>query len=48
MAWLAAQTANGAGIGAEWLLHLGVIAAWGMVAAVLAWRLFRWEPRRGR
>jgi ABC-type multidrug transport system permease subunit len=48
MAWLAAQTTYGAGIGAEWLLHLGVIAAWGVVAALLAWRLFRWEPRHSQ
>lgn len=46
MSWVAAQTSYGAGVGSEWLLHLGVVAAWGIVAAVLAWRLFRWEPRR--
>jgi len=46
MAWLAAQTSSGATPGGEWLMHLGVIAAWGLVAGLLAWRLFRWEPRR--
>ena len=28
MAWLAAQTSSGATPGGEWLMHLGVIAAW--------------------
>jgi ABC-type multidrug transport system permease subunit len=46
MAWLATQTAYGAGVGSEWLLHAAAIAAWGVVAGLLAWRLFRWEPRR--
>ena len=46
MSWLATQTAYGAGIGSEWLLHAAAIAVWGAVAALLAWRLFRWEPRR--
>ncbi len=48
MAWLAAQTTSGANVGAEWLMHLGVVAAWGLLAGLLAWRLFRWEPRRSR
>ena len=46
MAWLAAQTTSGAGLGGEWLMHLGAVAAWGLVAGLLAWRLFRWEPLR--
>jgi ABC-type multidrug transport system permease subunit len=46
MSWLATQTAYGAGVSSEWLLHAAVIAAWGAVAGLLAWRLFRWEPRR--
>ena len=46
MAWIAAQTTSGGEFAAEWFLHLGVIAGWGAVAALLAWRLFRWEPRR--
>ncbi len=46
MSWLATQTAYGAGIGSEWLVHAAAIAVWGGVAALLAWRLFRWEPRR--
>jgi ABC-2 type transport system permease protein len=46
MAWLAAQTSSGAAIGSAWLVHAGVIALWGLAAALLAWRLFRWEPRR--
>ena len=45
MSWLATQTAYGAGVGGEWLLHAAAIAVWGGVAALLAWRLFRWEPR---
>ena len=46
MAWIAAQTTSGADLGLEWLGHLGAVAAWGIVAGLLAWRLFRWEPRR--
>jgi ABC-2 type transport system permease protein len=46
MSWLAAQSSSGAAIGSEWAMHLAVLALWGVVAAVLAWRLFRWEPRR--
>ena len=46
MAWAAAHTAAGDPLDATWLLHVGVIAAWGLVAGLLAWRLFRWEPRR--
>jgi ABC-type multidrug transport system permease subunit len=46
MSWLATQTAYGAGIGSEWLMHAAAVAVWGAVAALLAWRLFRWEPRR--
>jgi len=45
MSWLATQTAYGAGVGSEWLLHAAAIAVWGGVAGLLAWRLFRWEPR---
>ena len=45
MSWLATQTAYGAGVGGEWLMHAAAIAVWGGVAALLAWRLFRWEPR---
>lgn len=45
MSWLATQTAYGAAIGSEWLLHAAAIAVWGGVAGLLAWRLFRWEPR---
>jgi ABC-2 type transport system permease protein len=48
MAWLAAQTSSGASIGSEWAIHLGVVVLWGLVAALLAWRLFRWEPRQKR
>jgi ABC-type multidrug transport system permease subunit len=48
MAWLAAQTSSGAAPGTEWLMHLGVVVAWGLVAGLLAWRLFRWEPRKSR
>ena len=44
MAWLAAQTTSGGEFAAEWFLHLAVVAVWGVVAALLAWRLFRWEP----
>jgi ABC-2 type transport system permease protein len=46
MSWIAVQTSSGASIGTDWALHLGVILLWGAVAALLAWRLFRWEPRR--
>ncbi len=46
MAWIAAQTTSGADFTAEWFLHLGVVACWGVVAGLLAWWLFRWEPRR--
>lgn len=45
MAWAAAHTAAGDPLDATWLLHVGVITAWGAVAGLLAWRLFRWEPR---
>lgn len=47
MAWVAAQTSSGGAIDSTWLGHMGVIALWGIVAGLLAWRLFRWEPRRG-
>ena len=42
MAWEAAHTAAGDPLDATWLLHVGVITAWGAVAGLLAWRLFRW------
>ena len=45
MAWLAAQTSSGAAIGSEWAMHLGVVLLWGVIAGLLSWRLFRWEPR---
>lgn len=28
-------------------VHLAVMAAWGVGAALVAWRFFRWEPRSG-
>ena len=46
MARAAATASSGQVLGTAWLIDLGVIALWGLVAAVLAWRLFRWEPRR--
>jgi ABC-type multidrug transport system permease subunit len=46
MAWASAHTAVGDPLDSTWLLHVGVIIAWGVVAGLLAWRLFRWEPRR--
>ena len=47
MAHAAAQASSGQALDAGWLAHLGVITLWGVVAGLLAWRLFRWEPRRG-
>jgi ABC-type multidrug transport system permease subunit len=46
MAWASAHTAVGDPIDSAWFLHVGVILLWGVVAGLLAWRLFRWEPRR--
>ncbi len=46
MSWVAAQTSSGAAIGSAWAMHMAVIALWGAAAALLSWRLFRWEPRR--
>lgn len=46
MAWASAHTAVGDPLDSTWLLHVGVIVLWGVVAGLLAWRLFRWEPRR--
>jgi ABC-2 type transport system permease protein len=45
MSALAVVASSGQDIGAVWWGHLGVIALWGLVAALLAARLFRWEPR---
>jgi len=46
MSWLAVQTSSGGDLGAAWAMHLAAIALWGIVAALLSWRFFRWEPRR--
>lgn len=46
MAWAATHTAVGDPLDATWLMHVGVIVLWGVVAGLLAWRLFRWEPRK--
>lgn len=35
---------SGQELGSEWWLHLAVVALWGLAAAALATRLFRWEP----
>lgn len=47
MSYVAVQASSGQAVGIEWLGHIAVIAAWGLVAAIIASRLFRWEPRRG-
>ncbi len=46
MAFVAAQASSGQALGAEWLLHLAAISVWGVVAALLTVKFFRWEPRR--
>lgn len=46
MSWIAVQTSTGAAFDSQWFQHLGVILLWLAVAALLSWRLFRWEPRR--
>ena len=45
MSAVAVVASSGQDLGALWWGHLGVIAVWGLVAALLAARLFRWEPR---
>jgi ABC-type multidrug transport system permease subunit len=45
MSWIAVQTSSGAALDAAWFQHLGVIMLWLVLAVLLAWRLFRWEPR---
>lgn len=42
----AVAASSGAALDAAWWGHLGVVALWAALAALLAWRLFRWEPRR--
>ena len=37
---------SGQDLGSAWWGHIAVIALWGLVAAVVAARAFRWEPRR--
>lgn len=46
MSWIAVQTSSGSAIDSDWLLHGGVIVLWGVVGALLAWRIFRWEPKK--
>ncbi|MFC6238080.1 ABC transporter permease [Longivirga aurantiaca] len=45
MAALTVAASSGQGLGTAWWGHLGVIALWGLAAAAVAWRTFRWEPR---
>lgn len=42
----AVSASSGAALDAAWWGHLGVVALWAALAALVAWRLFRWEPRR--
>jgi ABC-type multidrug transport system permease subunit len=46
MSWIAVQTSSGGPMDSQWGLHFGAILLWGLVAALLAWRFFRWEPKR--
>ena len=48
MAHAAAEASSGQSLDSAWLAHVGVIALWGLIAGLLAWRLFRWEPREPR
>jgi ABC-2 type transport system permease protein len=48
MSYVAVAASSGTGMGAEYWQHLAVIALWGLVAAVIAARVFRWEPRASR
>jgi ABC-2 type transport system permease protein len=45
MARAAVQASSGQPLDTSWWVHLGVVTLWGAAAALLAWRLFRWEPR---
>ncbi len=47
MSAVAVVASSGQDLGAAWWGHLAVIAVWGVAAGLLAWRLFRWEPRAG-
>ena len=46
MSAVAVVASSGQDLGAAWWGHLAVIAVWGVAAALLAWRTFRWEPRQ--
>jgi ABC-2 type transport system permease protein len=45
MSAIAVAASAGQDLGAAWWGHVAVVAVWGLVAAALAARLFRWEPR---
>jgi ABC-2 type transport system permease protein len=45
MSAIAVAASSGQGLTAAWWGHLAVVALWGLAAALLASRLFRWEPR---
>lgn len=45
MSAVAVAASSGGDLGATWWTHLAVVALWGLAAAALAARLFRWEPR---
>ena len=45
MAAVAVAVSSGRAVDVQLWMHLGVIVLWGAVAAALAARLFRWEPR---
>jgi ABC-type multidrug transport system permease subunit len=45
MATIAASAGSDQAFGTSWWGHLAVVAAWGLVAGVVAWRTFRWEKR---
>ena len=45
MSNVAVAASSGQNLGAQWWGHIAVIALWGLVAAVIASRLFHWEPK---
>lgn len=45
MAAVAVAVSSGQAVDLQLWMHLGVIVLWGALAAVVAARLFRWEPR---
>jgi len=45
MSAIAVAASSGQGLSAGWWQHLAVVALWGLAAALVTSRIFRWEPR---